>query len=339
MSFQSLARQAAGMMLLAFVAAAAQAAISPQQAYADAITRAMEAVVGVEVLVADDARSAETLGEEREGTGVVIGPDGLILTIGYLILEADTIQITTHDNRVVPARVVGYDQATGFGLVRTVLPLRGVRPAAMGSARGLPLHTPLLAATGGDEAGTVLTELVGARPFSGFWEYHIESALFTSPPVRNHSGAALFNERGELLGIGSLFVGDASGEGRPLPGNMFVPVDLLKPVLAEMQATGSTRAARRPWLGVNSSEEGGRVRILRVSRDGPARAAGLAAGDVVLAVDGTKVSTLEGFYKRVWAHANPEDEIQLTVLQGADVRQVTLHGVDRMTTMRRPAGI
>ncbi len=338
MPLASVARRMAGTLLLAFVTCA-QAATSAPQAAADAITRAMEAVVGLEITVADDARSAETLGTEREGSGVVIDSDGLILTIGYLIVEADTIQVTTSDNRVVPARAVGYDQATGFGLVRPVLPLRGIQPVSLGTARGLPQQSALLAATGGEERSAGLTQLVSTRPFSGYWEYHIEGALFTSPPLRNHSGAPLFNQRGELLGIGSLFVANAFGDDRQLPGNMFVPVDLLKPILAEMQQTGSTRSGRRPWLGLTSTEQGGRVQIVRVSQDSPAEEAGLAPGDVVLAIDGEKVSTLEAFYKKLWARPQPESEVQLTVLHGADIQQVTVHAIDRLKTMRKPAGI
>jgi len=338
MSFQSVASRLAGIVLLAF-AGATSAATSPQQAGVDAITRAMEAVVGVQVTAAEDARSAETLGQDREGSGVVIGPDGLILTIGYLIMEADTIQITTHDNRVVPARPVGYDAATGFGLVRPVLPLRDVRPVALGSARDIAPNSTLLAATGGEEGGMGLTRLVDARPFSGYWEYHIDNALFTSPPLRNHSGAPLFNQRGELVGIGSLFVGNALGGDQQAAGNMFVPVDLLKPILAEMQQTGSTRKSRRPWLGLSSTEQGGRIQIIRVNQDSPAEDAGLAPGDFVLAIDGEKVTTLEGFYKKLWARPEPESEVQLTVLHGADILQVTVRAVDRMKTMRKPAGI
>jgi S1-C subfamily serine protease len=304
----------------------------------DALTRANDAVVGVQVTAADGARSAETLGRERAGSGVVIGTDGLILTIGYLMLEADAIQVTTHDRRTLPARAVAYDIATGFGLLRTLTPLR-IRPVPLGSAGDTPAAAALLAATGGEDGEVALTQLVSKRPFSGYWEYHIETALFTSPPLRNHSGAPLFNDRGELLGIGSLFVGDALGDKRGLPGNMFVPVDLLKPILAEMQQTGSTRVSHRPWLGLSSTEQGGRVQIVRVSRDSPAQAAGLETGDVVLAVDGEKVSTLEAFYKKLWSRPEPEGDVVLTVLQGTDLRQVTVKSVDRMNTMRRPAGI
>jgi S1-C subfamily serine protease len=317
----------------------AAAATNPQQASIDALTRAMQAVVGLQITAAEGARSAETLGSERSGSGVVIGPDGLILTIGYLMVEADAIQVITHDNRVIPARAIGYDLATGFGLVRPLLPLRGIQPVALGSAREASAESPLIAATGGPDAGIGLTQLLSTRAFSGYWEYHIEGALFTSPPLRNHSGAPLFNQKGELLGIGSLYVGDALGDSRGIPGNMFVPVDLLKPILAEMQQTGSTRVSHRPWLGLTSTEQGGRVQIVRVNRESPAYAAGLAAGDVVLAIDGEKVSTLEAFYKKLWARSDPEGQVLLTVLHGAEIRQVTVNAIDRMKTMRRPEGI
>ena len=134
-------------------------------------------------------------------------------------------------------------------------------------------------------------------------------------------------------------MGDALGEPPRVPGNMFVPVDLLKPILAEMQQTGSTRVSRRPWLGLSSTEQGGRIQIVRVNKESPAQQAGLAPGDFVLAIDGEKVTTLEGFYKRLWARPEPESEVQLTVLHGAEVVQVTVKAVDRMKTMRTPAGI
>jgi serine protease Do len=318
---------------------AAAPAAGPSQGALDALTRASEAVVGVQVVAAEGARSAATLGKERAGSGVVIGADGLILTIGYLMMEADSIQVVTHDHRTLPARAIAYDLATGFGLIQPLLPLRGIRPVPLGSGVATAPGAPLLAAAGGESAQVALTQLVSRRAFSGYWEYHIEGALFTSPPLGNHSGAPLFNQRGELLGIGSLFVGDALGDNQRLPGNMFVPVDLLKPILAEMRQTGSTRASRRAWLGLSSTEQGGRVQIVRVSPDSPAQAAGLGPGDVVLAIDGERVSTLEGFYKKLWRHPDPETDVLLTVLQGADVRQVTVKPADRMKTMRKPAGI
>lgn len=309
------------------------------QSALETLKRANAAVVGLDISAVEDARSAETLGRNRSGSGVLIGADGLILTIGYLIVEADTIQVTTQDRKTWPARVVGYDQATGFGLVRVLAPLRGLTPVRLGSISTLSVGDPLMVSIGGDDADVEITHLASKRPFSGYWEYHIEDALFTSPPVSNHSGAPIFNQRGELLGIGSLFVADVLGKAPRLPGNMFVPIDLLKPILEEMQTTGSTQQSHRPWLGLTSAEEDGHVFVVRVTDGGPAEAGGIRRGDMILAVDGQSVASLESFYKRLWARSKADDEIRITLQRGEDVRTLTLRGVDRMSTMKKPAGI
>lgn len=312
-----------------------------------ALERAHASVVGIEVRATEGARSADTLGRQREGTGVVIGPEPLVLTIGYLTLEAESIQVVTRDGRVVPARTVAYDLATGFALLQPLVPLRDIPPAPLGSLQALTPGAILMTATGahtdGEASQVGMTRLVGKRSFSGYWEYHIESAAFTSPPLNigsgNHTGAGLFNPRGELVGIGSLFVLDAAGGGARLPGNMFVPVDLLVPVLAEMRSDGASRASRRPWIGLNSNEQNGRVQVVRVNPDSPAERAGLRPGDVVLAVDGQPVTTLAEFYGQLWKRPAPDSEITLTVLQGVQTQTLKLQGVDRMRTLARPTGI
>lgn len=309
------------------------------QSALETLKRANAAVVGLEVTAIADARSAQTLGRRRSGSGVVIGPDGLILTIGYLILEADTIQVTTQDRKTWPARPVAYDVATGFGLVRPLMPLRGISPVRLGDAGQAAPGEPMMVSTGGDDADVELTHLVSKRPFSGYWEYHIDGALFTSPAVGNHSGAPMFNQRGELLGIGSLFVSDALGHMPRVPGNMFVPVDLLKPILQELQATGSTRQSRRPWLGVTSGEQDGHVVVMRVTAGSPADAGGIQRGDVIMAIDGEPVDSLEAFYKRLWKRARPDDEVRVTLFRAGELQTVTVRGVDRMTTMAKPKGI
>lgn len=339
----------AAVLLAALTGQAATAQPPSAQEMIAALARANASVVGVRVMVDEEARSAETLGQHRRGSGVVIAPDGLILTIGYLMLEAEQIEIVTQDNKILPARAVAYDLATGFGLLRPLLPLRagsGVGAAVLGSSQPLQAGEALMAVTGpqaSDDGEVSMTRLVSKRAFSGTWEYHIDTALFTSPPLLgnsvNHSGAPLFNQKGELVGIGSLLVSDASGQNRALPGNMFVPVDLLRPILAEMQRSGSSAQSHRPWLGLNSSDQGGRIQIVRVSKDSPAELAGLEAGDVVLAVDGTKVATLADFYKKLWDRAAPDSEVSLTVLQGADVKTIVLKAQDRLQTLKKPSGI
>lgn len=311
---------------------------SDTQAMIEALSRANKAVVGLTATAAEGARSAESLGRKRSGSGVIIDREGLILTIGYLILEAESVEVTTEDDKTVPARVVAYDLATGFGLVKPVVPLR-LAPVALGDSRALAEGEPLMVAVGGEDADVSMIQVVSKRPFSGYWEYHIEQAIFTSPPVSNHSGAPLFNGKGELVGIGSLFTMDALGRGQRFPGNMFVATDLLKPILAELQQSGSSKLSHRPWLGLTSTEQGGRVQIVRVNQDSPASAAGLKPGDVVLAVDDAKVSTLETFYKKLWERTEVDAERRLTVLQGADIKVITVKPVDRMSILRKPGGI
>jgi serine protease Do len=324
----------------------ASTAVLSTQETMDALTRASQAVVGVQVEAAEGARSIETLGPRRRGSGVVIGADGLVLTIGYLMLEAQTIQIITQDKKTIPARAVAYDLATGFGLIMPLVPLRGITPVALGSLGDSKPGDALMAGIGaqpGRDPDVSMTQLISKRAFSGYWEYHIDSALFTSPPVENHSGVPLFNQRGELLGIGSLFMQDAMGSIAATtprqPGNMFVPIDLLKPIMSEMTQTGSTKLSKRPWLGLTSREQEGRVQIIRVNKESPAQDAGLQPGDVVLAIDDAKVATLEAFYKKLWDRATPDAEVKLTVQQGAQIKTFLLKPVDRMSTLRKSTGI
>jgi len=308
------------------------------QARAEALDRARSAMVAVLSEAVDEAGSIATLGALRRGSGVVIGDDGLVLTIGYLILEAERVDLVVEGARRVPARVVAYDLASGFGLLQALAPLR-VAPVALGRSTSASGDEPLMVASGGAEGELSLARLVSQRAFSGYWEYHIDAALFTVPPRTDHSGAGRFNLDGELLGIGSLVVSDAMGPaaGR-LPGNMFVPVDLLKPILAEMRARGASRGSTRAWLGLNCAESAGEVRVLRVTRESPAELAGVLPGDRILRIDGAEVGALETLYKTLWRDG-AERDVQLTIRRGGDVQTLTVHALDRMKTLRKPQGI
>jgi S1-C subfamily serine protease len=299
---------------------------------------AANAVVGVSVKSIPDARSNATLGDVRTGSGVVIGRDGLVLTIGYLILEADTIEVTDSGGEKVPASVVAFDHATGFGLVKTLAPL-SPRPIRLGTARPVSQLDRMMIVTGGDGQTISLATVVSKRRFAGYWEYLIDDAIFTSPPRLDHSGAALINKDGELVGIGSLFVLDALAPGERLPGNMFVPVDLLKPVLEEMVRTGERASARRPWLGVDSFEEDGRVKVMQVNEESPAAKAGIVAGDIILSVNGELVATLENFYNTLWTRGPAGVDVVLQVLHGPTVRDVTVRSIDRAEFMRHRPGV
>lgn len=309
-----------------------------------ALERAQAAVVGIQVEAIVGARSASTLGKSRQGSGVVIDDDGLVLTIGYLVLEAAEVQLLTDDGRTVPAQVVGYDVATGFGLVRALAPLR-LAPVALGQPPGVQTGQVLMVASGAGKgaAGAVsATRMVARRAFSGNWEYHIEGALFTSPPHARHSGAGLFDDRGELLGVGSLFVGNVQPDEAGAPpvraGNMFVPVDLLRPILAEMRSQGRGSASARAWVGINCVERDGDLRVVRVSDDSPADVAGLQVGDRILRVDGQPVHSLAALWQSLW-RGGVEREITLDIERNREPAALKVYSVDRAVTVRHAEGI
>ena len=345
---RTIIRQAAWITLwlasavLAATPSTPSAAPTELEAQSRALERASQAVVGVQALALDGARSNATLGRIRQGSGVVIGPDSLVLTIGYLILEADQVQLVLDDNRAVPARVVAYDLATGFGLLQPLAPLR-VSPAPLGGSRALSTDESLLVASGGERGQLSMARLVSRRSFAGYWEYRIDDALFTSPPRTDHSGAGLFNSRGELVGIGSLMVADtrsdATADGSRRPGNMFVPTDLLHPILGELRTSGVSSASRRAWLGVNCVEQAGVLHVVRVAEDSPADVAGLRIGDRIHAIDGTPVSTLDSLWTRLWSGGPAERALTLEIERDGSRRRVDLHSIDRAQAIKRASGI
>ncbi len=308
------------------------------EAQSKALERATNAVVGVQTLAVADARSNSTLGRVRQGSGVVISPDGLVLTIGYLILEADQVQLVLDGGRNLPARVVGYDLATGFGLLQPLAPLN-IAHVPLGTSRRVTPEDNLLVVSGQPSGQLSAARLVSRRVFAGYWEYRIDDALFTSPPRIDHSGAALFNPKGELVGIGSLLVNNALGsEGPALPGNMFVPVDLLQPILGELRSKGASAASQRAWLGINGVEQGGLVRVARVSEDSPAEAAGVKIGDRITSIDGHAVGTLDALWTKLWSGA-AERDVSLEVERGESRQTLNVRTVDRNRQLKRATGI
>lgn len=315
-------------------AAAAAAVASPEgERAARAVLDAIDAVVRIRVKAVQDARSLRTLGREREGSGIQIAPSGLILTIGYLVLEADSIEVTDNTGKTVSATLAAYDHATGFGLVKPNFPLN-TKGASLGDSGAVGETEKLVFATHGGKESASLATVVSRRRFAGYWEYLIDGAIFTAPPRGDHSGAALINREGKVVGIGSLIVADAAAPNRRFPGNMFVPVDLVKPIMAEVASAGTAREAARPWIGLSTQEVEGRLFVIRVQEDSPAAAAGLKTGDIILGIGGDKVATLEQFYKLLWSAGKPGTAIRLNVLQGTSVRDVDVRSIDRQDYIR-----
>lgn len=290
------------------------------------------ALVHIEAEVPDSARTAGSLGTRRAGSGVVIDDDGLVLTIGYLILEADTVKITTGDRRVA-ATVLAYDDATGFGLLRAQAPL-DIAPLELGSSASLERRDRVLVASYSGARDAVRAIVVSRHPFAGSWEYILERAIFTAPPHREYGGAALIGPDGKLLGIGSLMVGHALEDGPPMPGNMFVPIDLLKPVLADLIADGRAARPPTPWLGMFTNDRRGHVLVVQVADESPAARAGIVAGDVVIGVAGHAVTTMRDLFRAVWALGPAGVEVPLAVVHGGEISEVTVHSADRYDYLR-----
>jgi serine protease Do len=289
----------------------------------------------VEVRALDDVRSNATLGQTREGSGIVINAGGYVLTIGYLVIEPDAIEVTG-GGKTLPATLAGYDHASGFGLLKVQGDL-GLPPIALGESAALAVREPVIIVPHGGRESASLAQVMSKREFTGSWEYLLESAIFTAPPSYGWAGAALVNRELKLVGVGSLLVRDTAEPGTPNPGNMFVPIDLLKPILEELKTKGRVGTPPRPWLGLATEEVQGRLFVTRVSPDGPAAKAGMRQGDIVVALGSDPVKTHAELYRKMWALGAAGVEVPLKVLQGSEVRDVRVKSIDRFDYFKTKA--
>ena len=299
------------------------------------LERALRAVVGVKSYIPSDAFTAETLGTERAGSGVVIRDSGLVLTIGYLITEAETVWLTAADGRAIQGHALGYDQETGFGLIQALgrldLPALDIGDAD----RPRPGDSAIVAAGGGRHRA-VETKLVGRQEFAGYWEYVLDEAFFTAPAHPFWGGTAMIGGDGRLLGIGSLILQQGDGRGKRMDMNMIVPIGLLTPILDDMLKFGRVNRPARPWLGVYATENDDQIIIGGVADRGPAEQAGLRAGDRIVAVDDEEVSDLAGLWRRVWACGSAGAEVPLTLSRDDDTLDITLRSADRRSFLKAP---
>jgi len=303
---------------------------SAQQSSLDDIT---SAVVRLKTFIDPDGRSVPNLGRERHGSAILIDSNGLLLTIGYLMLEAHSAEIVTNAGRTVPASVVGYDHDTGFGLLRTIEPLKEM-PLAFGKSADVKDQDRILVVSFGGAGMVLPAHVVSRRQFAGSWEYLIPEALYTSPPHPAWSGAALVSREAKLLGVGSLIVGDATGEQKNVAGNMFVPVDLLLPILGDLLAHGRVSGPAKPWLGINAQEVGGQLFVGRVAPDSPAEKAGVKRGDVVVGIGGETISTLPDFYRKLWSLGTAGVTVPLDLTQRGESRRLDIPSANRLDHLR-----
>ena len=296
------------------------------------IDEILRSVVAVRSSIPDDAFTAGTLGTRREGSGVVIKPSGLVLTIGYLITEAEEVWLTTLDGRVVAAHPLAYDQETGFGLLQALGDL-GLPALEFGDDIGANLGDPVVLADGIGQF--VEARIVAKQEFAGYWEYLLDEAIFTTPAHPSWGGAALINGDGKLLGIGSLRLQMSQG-GDAVDINMIVPINLLPPILDDLMTQGRVNKPPRPWLGAFSAESNGDVIVMSVADGSPADEAGLRRGDIISEIRDGEVDGLADFYRKVWSSGPAGAEILMRVVRNGREAWLRIRSADRNAFLKKP---
>jgi S1-C subfamily serine protease len=293
---------------------------------------ALRSIVAVRATVPEDAFTASALGTRREGSGVVIGDKGLVLTIGYLITEADEVWLTRQDGRVVAGHALAYDQETGFGLVQALGDL-DLPPVPLGRSARAKLGDRVIMGDG--QGHSVAAAIVARQEFAGYWEYLLEDAIFIAPAHPSWGGAALLDDAGRLIGIGSLRL-QMIQAGQVADINMAVPIDLLPPILDDMVTRGSAARPPRPWLGVFSAETNGEVVVMNVAAGGPAAQAGLKRGDVISDIRDEEVGGLADFYRKVWGSGEAGTELPLRIVRDGRETWLRVKTADRTGFLKRP---
>ena len=301
--------------------------------YAFDLDRVLASVVGLHSIVPNDAFSADNLGTERAGNGVVID-DGLVLTIGYLITEAEAVWLHLGDGRVVQGHALGVDAETGFGLVQALGRL-DLDPVPLGSSATAAIGDRVVLGGAGGRTRSVASHIAAKQEFAGYWEYLLNEALFTYPAHPNWGGAGLISNRGELIGIGSLQL-EREREGKSEHVNMVVPIDLLKPALDDLRKFGRVNKPARPWLGMYTAEIENKIVVVGISAKGPASRAELKAGDVILAVKGEKITSQTQFYRKLWSLGSAGVDVPLTVYHEGVTFDVVLASIDRTKLLKAP---
>lgn len=299
------------------------------------LDEALASVVGVRALAPADAFTAETLGDERLGTGVLL-PGGFVLTIGYLIVEAQTIWLTFSDGTAVQGHTLGYDQQTGFALLQPLARV-DLPTLKLGDSTKVKIDDRIVIGAQGGRERSISANVVARQEFAGYWEYVLDNAIFTAPAHPHWGGAPLINTQGELIAIGSLQLQAAGDDGSDLPLNMSAPIDLLVPILDDLKKLGRANRPVRPWLGLYSADIEGEVVVLGLARGGPAEKAGVDPGDIVVSVAGEDVLDLADFYRKVWQLGDSGVEVPMTVAREQGPVNLVITSGDRNTLLKTPS--
>lgn len=288
----------------------------------------LRAIVTVKTTVPDNARTAKSLGTEREGSGVVIDANGLIATVGYILAEATTASVSFSDGQTEEAEIVAFDEATGLGLLRTQSDVATI-PISLGQSADLKSEQTVLIVPAAGESEAKGVKIGKVERFTSGWEFMINDAIHTYPPSTSFSGAALVSEKAELLGIGALVTIDIDIDPKVrVPGNIFVPIDSLKAVLGELLTAGRSSQSRKPWLGLDTKQTKKGVVVSSVIDEGPAQKSGIQSGDIIVAVDQAKIKNMGDLFEKIWSSFEAGDKVHLLIIRGDQYANVPVDTID-----------
>lgn len=299
------------------------------------LEQALDAVVGLRAVVPPDAHSAGRLGTDRAGNACVISPDGLVVTVGYLVTEAEQIWLVTNDRKVVEGHLVGRDQDSGFALVQALQPL-DVPPLKLGRSDDVSLGDRVVVGGVGGLENAVDARVVGKQEFAGYWEYLLDEAFYTTPPHEHWAGTAMISEQGGLVGIGSLFVQQVAQNRAPIDVNMMIPIDLLPPIIDDLVRLGRTSKPPKPWVGMQVTEFGENLVVVGMTENGPAARAGVRVGDVVLGVGGHPVGNLAELFRLMWAEGDAGVTLEFAIHRNGEERAIRVPSEDRNRNYKSP---
>ena len=303
--------------------------------YAHDLVSALDAVVGVRSTVPSDAHSADRLGTERSGNGCIISDDGLVVTVGYLITEAESIWLVANDERVIPAHVVGRDQESGLALIQALEPL-GMVPLKLGNSADVMVGERVVVAGGGGLMNAVDAEVVAKQEFAGYWEYLLDEAIYTTPAHPHWAGAAVIGAGGGLVGVGSLYVQQVTQNSSPIDVNMIIPIDLMPPIVDDLMRYGQTSRPPRPWIGMQATEFGDNLVVVGVTDGGPAANSDIRVGDVVIGTGAKPVDSLGDLFRQIWALGDAGVSVPINIFRNGEQIEILVRSEDRTRNYKMP---
>ncbi len=284
------------------------------------LEKVLRATVGVHSHIpSTHVSTAIGLGTDRRGTGTIVSPDGLILTVHYLLLGAQNVIVTMPGGEQLEAKIVGKDYSTGIGLLTID---RGKIPCVevVSSEKCVDGQDAFTVASLGAEkrcADCGIVTYLG--PFDAVWEFVLDKCVCVTAPLNiGMSGGPICNLQAQLMAVSYLNFADLSRAILGVPGECFLAIrdELIKHGCR-------TTAAPRAWLGVLSYTLREHVVIAGVMPGGPGQKAGLQQGDLVISIDDTDVNDRRVLYDALRNH-RPGEKINLKVLRNNRVYQLDI---------------